>query len=83
MSKVRFTTEKLPVGGEHIPVLVGREGDAPKAVFMSYEAFLELAAALYTAVDALRSIGIDPDTFGSPEPEMSIRQRPASETEPS
>lgn len=68
---MRFRRHQLPVGGDSIPVLVSSEDGDPKAVFMSYEAFLELAATLYTAIEALRVAGIDPDTLFSDDADMA------------
>lgn len=59
MERMRFRRQHLPVGGDEIPVLVGSEGRTPRAVFMSYEAFLEIAATLYTAIETLRAAGIE------------------------
>ncbi|HVL81922.1 MAG TPA: hypothetical protein VM840_10060 [Actinomycetota bacterium] len=64
---MRFRRHQLPVGDETIPVLVSSEEGVPKAVFMSYEAFLELAAALYTAIEALKVSGVDPDELFGPD----------------
>ena len=64
---MRFRRHQLPVGDETIPVLVSSEEGVPKAVFMSYEAFLELAASLYTAIEALKVAGVDPDELFGPD----------------
>lgn len=66
---MRFERQHLPIGDDQIPVLVASEGNQPRAVFMSYDAFLELTATLYTAVEALRAAGVDPASLGSPEDE--------------
>jgi hypothetical protein len=50
-------------------MLVASVEDEPKAVFMTYDAYLELAATLLTAVAALKAVGIDPDLLADPEPE--------------
>ena len=69
MAGMRFRRHELPVGDEKIPVLVSSEDGVPKAVFMSYEAFLELAATLYTAIEALKVAGIDPEKLFGPDAE--------------
>lgn len=70
---MKFRRHQLPVGDETIPILVSSEEGVPKAVFMSYEAFLELAATMYTAVEALRTAGVDPDElFGSEDDVLPI-----------
>ncbi len=76
MNNLKFKRHTLPVGDEQISVLVGSEGSTPKTVFMTYDAFLELAATLYTAVDAMKAAGVDPDeVFGDKTPpEVTIEQ---------
>ena len=65
---MNFRRHRLPVGDDQIPVLVASEEGDPKAVFMSYESFLDLAATLYTAIEALRAAGVDPAILdGDPE----------------
>jgi hypothetical protein len=61
MQRMRFKRHGLPIGDDTIPLLVASEGDEPRAVFMAYESFLELAATLYTAIEALKASGIEPD----------------------
>lgn len=60
MGKLQFRRHSLPVGDDLIPLLVASEEGDPKAVFMSYESFLELAATLYTAIETLKAAGVDP-----------------------
>lgn len=68
---MQFKRHQLPVGDDVVPVLVASESGEPKAVFMSYEAFLELAATLYTAIEALRVSGIDPgEVFADEDADM-------------
>ena len=76
MNNLKFKRHTLPVGDEEISVLVGSEGSMPKTVFMTYDAFLELAATLYTAVDAMKAAGVDPDElFGDQTPpDVTIEQ---------
>lgn len=72
--RMRFQRRKLPIGDDEIPVLVASEGAEPRAVFMSYEAFLELAATVYTAIEALREADVDPSILASDE-ELSEREQ--------
>ena len=65
--EMRFKRQHLPVGDDQIPLVVASEGSEPKAVVMSYEAFLELAATLYTAVETMRTAGIEPSSFDADE----------------
>ncbi|HVE91992.1 MAG TPA: hypothetical protein VNE62_06805 [Actinomycetota bacterium] len=76
MDNLKFKRHNLPVGDDEISVLVGSDGSIPKTVFMTYDAFLELAATLYTAVDAMKAAGVDPDDlFGDKTPpEVTIEQ---------
>lgn len=67
MGRMSFKRHGLPIGDDSIPVLVASEDEAPKAVFMSYESFLELAATLYTAIETLKAAGVDPDLLGDDE----------------
>lgn len=53
MSQVRFARKSLEVGGEKIHFLLASEDGQPRAAFMTYEAFLDLAAALYAAIEML------------------------------
>lgn len=73
MSRTTFRRHALPVGDEAIPLLVASEEGQPRAVFMSYESYLELAATLYTAIDALRAAGVDTSLFED-EPSGELRQ---------
>lgn len=78
MDRTRFSRQSLSFGDEEISVLVATSAGRPKAVFLSYDAFLEIAAALYTAIEALRAAGIDPDDLAPPdEPGAVIRQQQA------
>lgn len=75
VASLQFRRHDLPLGGESIPVLVGSENDEPKAVFMSYEAFLDLAATLYTAVELLKEADIDPDLIEAVAAEVPALRR--------
>ena len=75
--KMRFRRQNVPLGDDHIPVLVASEDSEPKAVFMSYESFLELAATLYTAIEALRAAGVDPSVLSElEEDEEDVEEDP-------
>lgn len=78
-AQMKFKRHHLPVGDDEIPVLVASENEQPKAVFMSYDAFLELAATLYTAIEALRAAGINPDEVLGEEEEPSSEPEPPTE----
>lgn len=67
--QMRFRRQQLPLGDDRIPVLVASEGEQPKAVFMSYDAFLELASTLYTAIEALKAAGVDASVLGAADEE--------------
>lgn len=57
---MEFERTYLPIGGEdQVPVLVGREDGHPQAVFMSYDAYLEIATTLLLALRTLRGV-VDP-----------------------
>lgn len=69
---MRFKRHSLPIGDDAIPLLIASEGDEPKAVFMSYESFLELTATLYMAIEALKAAEIDLDLLAEDqEPDVS------------
>ena len=70
-----FKKFETHVGDDVLSVLVASEGEKPQAVFMSYEAFLELAATLYTAIETMKAAGIDPDMLAEDEPQAP-RLRP-------
>jgi hypothetical protein len=66
---MRFKRHDLPIGDDVLHVLVASEGGDPKAVFMSYESFLELAATLYTAIETMKAAQIDPALLDEDEPQ--------------
>lgn len=63
MNELSFRRQTLPIGDDEIPLLVASKDGRPSTVFMSYEAFLDLAATLYTAIEALQAAGVDADTL--------------------
>lgn len=73
---MRFTKQALPIGDDEISVLVAEEAGQPKAVFMSYESFLELAATLFTAVEALKASGTGLDVLGGDDDEEELVSYP-------
>ncbi len=78
-AQMKFKRHHLPVGDDEIPVLVASEDDQPKAVFMGYDAFLELTATLYTAIEALRAAGVDPNEVLGDEEESESESEPPTE----
>lgn len=62
MPAIQFSRKVVPLGDdEEVTVLVGECEGQPCAVFMSYEAFLEIVGTLYTAVEMLRGGSDDLD----------------------
>lgn len=75
MDRMRFKRHSLPIGDDEIPLLVASEDGDPKAVFMSYESFLELAATLYTAIETLKTADIDADLLDDEDEGLAPRLR--------
>lgn len=72
---MRFERKTIDIGGEEIPLLVASSDDMPRAVFMSYESFLEIAATLYTAIETLKAADVDPallDDEEEPRPLLRV-----------